>query len=283
MKKKILLFTTLTFLGYILLTSESNGPAQVGYNRTGSKGNPNTCGALGCHGTGTGPTVTITLDSNGTAVTHYKDGLTYKVKIHGSGTTNPKYGFQFCAVTGAGTSQVSAGTLNSTGTMNVIPVSGISIIEHSLPFTAVTAGTYDTSFTWKAPTTAGGGTITMYCTINAVNGNGTNDNGDVSGNTSITLAEISNVGVNTVLNNIAITTYPNPVNNILNVEMSGAEAGAYNIHVYDLRGKNMFTQSATVNTTAYQTTINSSNWAAGMYLLQIEKDGVQRTVQIVKQ
>lgn len=281
MKKQILLFTCVAAISYLTLSSHSNGPANNGYNRTGAKGTAATCGGGGCHGTGTGPTVSIMVHSGSTMVSNYHAGQTYSIHIHGSGTTNNHFGFQFCAVTGTGSAQATTGTYGTLpGGIVKHPLAGMSFIEHLLPLTSAAAGTFDTSFNWTAPAT-GAGTITMYCTINSVNNNGSEDGGDVSGNTSITLSE--GVSVPQLAANIGIKAYPNPVGDNLHIQLDHADAGTYSFIITDISGRNIVSQNATITAADYNTNINTSSLIKGFYLLQIVKDDAQRTIQLVKE
>ncbi|MCD6013400.1 MAG: hypothetical protein K0Q79_3262 [Flavipsychrobacter sp.] len=280
MKKRILLLTAIAGMGYVLLTSYAGGPAPLAGNRTGAKGATATANcATGCHGTGTSTTVTITLDSAGVTTTRYKPGMTYTVKIHGVNTSSlPKFGFQFAAVSGTGASQVQAGTFPSSGLPSGVAshsASSLDIIEHTAGRNGVPAGTYDVQFTWVAPST-NVGNITMYSTLNAVNGNNLQDAADISGNTSITLTPIVTTSVEQLVNNIGITAYPNPVVNALTLQAE--KAGTYMVNVYDIAGRTIATEQ--MSSTG---SINTANWAAGIYQVAVQKDGNMQVIPVVKQ
>jgi hypothetical protein len=158
---------------------------------------------------------------------------------------------------------------------------GVSFVEHSHALQAKTAGVYDTSFVWTAPV-AGTGTVTMYCTINAVNGNGNADNTDVSSNTNVQLTEVSSAGVNNVFDNMSLVAYPNPVVNTLHLQMNGATEGIYNVAVFDLTGKMIAKEDANVNSSNFDMTINTGNWSNGIYFVQVAKDGALKTLKVIK-
>ncbi len=283
MKKRILLFTAVASIIGITLTSESSGPARnIAGNRTGAKGSSTTCGGSGCHGgTSTATMVTITVDSGTTAVTRYVPGHAYTVKIHGTNTnSNPKFGFEFASVSGSGTSQVQAGAASSLPTNVAIDaVSSLNIVEHHAALTAPTAGIYDVSFTWTAPTT-GVGDITLYCTLNAVDGLGGPDAIDHSNNTSLVLTQEAAApsAVATITNNIVVAAYPNPVTNTLHLEV--AEAGTYSVAAYDLSGRSVANENITINGSA--ASINTANWTPGMYFVEVTKDCNTKVLHVVK-
>jgi len=285
MKKRVLLFSVVMLLGYISLSSYQSGLALIyGQNATGANGTATSCGGGGCHGgNSANTTVTITVDSGTIAVNHYKPGKTYTIRIHGTNSSNlAAFGFQFSSVSGTGTSQVNAGSYGTLPTgIHSATISGIKIVEQSYALRPAIAGVYDTSFSWTAPA-AGTGTVTMYCTLNSVNGNGTNDPADVSHNTNTQLTELSSVTVNNVFDNMSLNLYPNPVVNTLHVQMAQATEGNYSIAVFDLNGKMLLHEETVVNNNNYEMSINTSNWNSGLYLVQIAKDGAVKTMKVIK-
>ncbi|MCW3121158.1 MAG: hypothetical protein JWQ38_650 [Flavipsychrobacter sp.] len=288
MKKRIFLFTAIAALGYVSLTSNQAGPAAVGgLNRTGAKASGTNCSAGGCHSSAAGPAVTITVDSGSalTPVTHYKPGMAYVIKLHGAGSTNTKFGFQFASVSGTGSSQVQAGVVSgTTGAVASHLFSSLNIIEQTAALAATSAGVYDVSFTWTAPATAVGN-ITLYCTINSVNGDGTDaGSGDVSGNTLVTLTPTaSTTAVANVGAEMSIIACPNPATSNMNLQLNNAQPGTYAVEVFNLAGKVIAVENISVNSTNQSASINSSNWAPGTYMISVAKDGNRNVIPVVKQ
>ena len=280
MKKRALLIPVFGIFAYLTLSSDSNGP---GGNKTGSHGAGAGCGS--CHGNSatSGVTVTFELDSAGTPVTRYKPGMLYTLKMIGTNTTTnslPKYGTQLSVVKGSGTSSTNAGTFSSlpTGTATHTS-SGITILEHTTRLspatgTGATGTTYVVSVGWTAPA-AGTGTVSAYGVINAVNTSPSSDDaGDKwnTANASFTELPSATIGVeNVTLTDVNV--YPNPVNNILNV--SGYQGA---ITIFDMNGKIV----ATENATNANTMINTSAWAAGLYIVTLQNNGIVTTKTIVK-
>lgn len=286
MKKRILLITAISALAYVSLTSYQGGPALSNQNRTGAKSSGTNCSTGGCHGAGAGPTVTITVDSGTTStpVTHYKPGMAYTVKLHGAGSTNTKFGFQFASVSGTGTAQVQAGTASGLPT-NVAShtFSSLNFIEQTSTLAATSAGVYDVSFTWTAPATAVGN-ITLYCTINSVNGDNNENAADVSGNTSVVLTPTgSTTAVASLPADMSIKAFPNPSINNVTLQLNNAQAGNYDVEVFNLGGKVIATEHITVNGSSQSTGINTANWASGTYMISVEKDGARNVIPVVKQ
>ncbi|MDR3680128.1 MAG: T9SS type A sorting domain-containing protein [Flavipsychrobacter sp.] len=283
MIKKILLFSFTSVIGYFALSSYTSGPARNGLNRTGCKGNTNTsCGGGGCHGgTSANTTVSIIVDSaGGVAVTNYKPGITYTVVIQGSNTSSlPKFGFQFASVSGTGAAQVQAGTSTAPVHCRISLLSGINFVEQSTQIAAV-SGLYTVSIPWTAPAT-GTGTVTMYCTLNAVDGTGNQNSTDVSNFTSTTLSELT-TGVAELTQDIATKVYPNPATSQFTIKMDNAGTGIYNVNIYDISGRIIATQNIRTNGTTVETVINCSNWPKGYYGVQIAQNGAQRVLPVVK-
>jgi hypothetical protein len=282
MKKRILLVTLVGAIGYIGFSSYSGGPAANGQNRTGAKGSTTNCSSGGCHGSGTGTTATITVDSAGAVpVTKYKPGMIYTVTVSGTNTAAlTKFGFQYAAVSGIGASQVNAGTFSGLPTSVAIhSTSGLNIVEHSATLSTTTAGTYSRSFQWTAPA-AGTGTVTMYLTLNAVDGNGSTNSADVAGNVSKVLTEILPSSVADV-HATDIQAYPNPVSNTLNITFSAT--GAYAVNVFGLNGNLVATQNVMVTGLSHVATIDATSWAPGLYHAVIDNNGEKQVVPVVKQ
>jgi hypothetical protein len=297
MNKKVLVFTLVAGLGYLGFSSYTSGPAQNGYDCTGAEtglGNPTGCGGGGCHSNSATANigVTITVDSaNSTPVTKYVGGMTYTVTISGinNGSTSlPKFGFQTAAITGsvAVSSPTNAGTWQQTGlptgTHYRAAAAGnyvCNIVEHSTPNSATTGTggtgtTYVKSYTWTAPA-AGTGTVSIWGALNAVNGNNNNDANDLWNTNHVVLTEetATNAVANVTANDVKV--YPNPVHGTLNIELANTNS---TVNVYSLNGQLMTTQIAT----AQHTSINTGNWANGMYEVEIVNGNSRHISTIVK-
>ncbi len=317
MKKRILLFTAIAGISYLMVTSYTSGAGSHQYDCSGAdvnsgSGNPNGCSTgSGCHGTTaptTGITVVLELDSAGvttsstaTGTGHYKPGVTYTVKITGTNTTTnnlPKFGFQVAATMGAtaATLPVDAGALQSTGLPSGVHYVAAprtsstfyaSVVEHTtqLSPSSGTGGSgtvYVESFTWTAPVT-GSGTVSIWGALNAVNNDGNNSSADKWNVAQLVLNEISSPSsVTNVAKDMSVVTFPNPVKNELNLQMNNAVPGTYSFEVFDVMGRSVAKGNLDVNGMSDKTTINTSNWAYGTYNVVIEKGGVRQVAQVVK-
>jgi hypothetical protein len=300
MKKKILLFTAIAGMGYVTLTS-SNAGGGIGQGADGTKatGTTNTCARGGCHSASALTTVTLELDSAGVPTTRYVAGMPYTIKITGTNTGSaslPKFGFQLTVVnaTGAGTSSaVNAGTFSSTLPTNVRytakipPVLNVNVVEHSSPITATTGSggngtTYVESIPWTAPAT-GTGSLVIYGCVNAVNNNGTESGDAYNAAAPLTITEKIPLSVSSVDQSMEIKSFPNPAANSMNLLINNAQAGNYSLEVYSLGGKIVASEHINVTSASQTIPINSSNWAAGTYMISVEKDGDRKVIAVVKQ
>lgn len=274
MIKKFLLIPMLAAGVYVTMSSNQNG---YSLNQTGSHGGGTGCGT--CHGSSavSGINVSIELDSAGTIVTSYKAGMTYTLRIKATNTTTftlPNFGTQLSIVSGTGTASTNAGTLTAlTSGTNIRTSSTIKYLSHTTPIaattgTGATGTTYVAEATWVAPV-AGTGTVKAYGVINAVNGNGNDDNGDKWNVTNASFTEqIASTAVSAVANN-NIKLYPNPANEVLNI--AGFEGKAA---IMDMQGRTVATGS---------NRIDIAHLAAGQYIVVLQDGANSTTMQFVKQ
>jgi|GEM_PF-4789532 len=80
------------------------------------------------------------------------------------------------------------------------------------------------------------------------------------------------------LSHDAITLYPNPADNFVNVNFESTSTFGASIDVYDLTGKMVSTQVVNVVAGSNSFEINTTDYTSGVYLLQIN-DGVNAVTQ----
>ncbi len=208
MKKKFILLPLIAACLYVTLSSYSEGPAITGsIDGTGAKG----VTGCSCHSPIASAATTVSLqlyDATGTTLITggYTGGTTYMIKMSGTqaNLSLVSFGFQLAVVkaAGAGTSSaMTAGTMSAapSGTQ-LYPLSSINIFVHYnggsyAAVAGVVSGgveNYAESITWTAPV-AGTGSVKIYGTINAVNGDHSDGAPDTWNNTSITITEAVSV------------------------------------------------------------------------------------------
>lgn len=287
MNKRTIIFTAIAGMVYIGTTSYHGGAAaDGGLNRTGAKGSMATCAGAGCHsGTTPASIAAIYIDSaGGIPVTKYTPGKTYTITVVGKHSVNNEFGFQFAAVSGTGAAQVQAGSFGSSLPVNVGKkvIYGLDLIEHTDHVAAISpADSFIRSFAWTAPA-ANVGNVTLYLTVNAINGNHMPDAGDFSSNISKVLQPYSvSTAIEHAAGNIGISVFPNPVTNTLHIRLAGI-SGQYSLRVFDRLGTVLFsaTDNAGLNTTYAM--VNTTDWAKGIYNVEVENNGLRNVIQLVK-
>lgn len=284
MRKKSLLITATTAIIYLTVSSYSSGPA---HNMEGDKtGRPGRTSCTDCHGGGSG-TTTGSIEirrkdwgSGSPALSSYIAGQTYIVTLTGANITPglDDFGFQLTAIKSSDNTPV--GTYGSFGSqVHGFPTSNPTIVEHSSPI-AKTGGNYMVSFDWTAPS-AGVGEIKLYGIINAVNDNDS-VTGDVPSSTLVlTLADATSVAK--VTSEVVVKAYPNPVADVLTIDLDKADAGMYTVQVYSISGSMVNATELNIGPGNYKGTVATSDWAPGMYFVRIQKDGYKHMMPIVKQ
>ena len=80
----------------------------------------------------------------------------------------------------------------------------------------------------------------------------------------------------------SINMYPNPTTDILNIELNAVEAANALVKVYDLTGRLMQTVQSNVNVGVNQITLSMSEYAAGVYTVQVFENGILTQVNRVR-
>lgn len=75
-----------------------------------------------------------------------------------------------------------------------------------------------------------------------------------------------------------IVLYPNPASDIVRLDLNNIAFAKAELKVYDITGKYIVSQKINAN----QTTINTQQWASGMYLIRINVDGQSLVKRLIK-
>lgn len=284
MRKKSLLFTATTAVIYLTISAYSGGPAHNGEgNKTGSPGSASTCAS--CHSGGGGTTtgmIEARVKAHGPSsspVSSYAAGETYIITISGGNPTAglDDFGFQFTALKNSDNTPV--GTYSNLGSMvHGFPASSPTLVEHNAPIPKA-GGVYEISFDWTAPATSEG-PITLYGIINAVDKNLQQTGDQPSGTLSLALTDKTSVG--SVTSEVVAKIYPNPVADMLTIELDKADAGIYNVQAYSVSGSLVASDEMHIGPGNYAHSLRTSDWTPGMYFVSIQKDGYKHVVPVVK-
>ncbi len=309
MRKQFVLIPFVAVAISLVLCSYHSGPAlSHGWDCTGAETglqNPAGCSSGGgCHASAATAAITIDieLDSAGIPVTKFVAGKSYTVKITGTNTGStslPGFGYQISCISGA-TAQVTPTNAGTWGTppatsQFAAPQSGnfvLNIIEQSnttapTTGTGTTGTTYQKIIPWTAPAT-GMDTVSFWVALNAVNGDTRADAGDLwNVNHAMYIVEDTAVvhpnGIATVSVNNGFTVYPNPVNEVLNLQFDNAQSDNYTISVYNVNGQMVASEKVNLNTASAATSINTSAWEPGVYIVSLQAGSTQQLVKVVKQ
>ncbi|MGN6569411.1 MAG: choice-of-anchor V domain-containing protein [Flavipsychrobacter sp.] len=282
--KRVIVFTSIALIGYLSLSSYTYGPAaQANLDLTGAAGGSANCNTGGCHAnnsSSTQDTIYVIDKTTGMPVTQYTPGTVYTVRLSGtnSNTALTHFGFQLSAVK-SDLSQAGTFAVTSSST-HIKTLSSRQIVEHNGAI-AGTGNKYAVTMNWTAPV-KGSGDVTFHGILNAVNYNGTNDYGDIPNPaTPLTITENTSAAVADIFSDIAVNAYPNPASATLTVEVGNA-TGVYVITTYDLSGRKIMSQSSELTGANNKINISTASWDAGIYLLQIAKDGATHTLRIIR-
>ena len=273
----------LVLAGFVL--SFSNGPAGGdggnGPRLQDRSGSPfaiaqgPTCAA--CHNNGSFDSgVTIELLDNGASVDNYVPEQNYTLRytvIANSGTPS-KYGVQ--SVILKNSNNINAGTFGDppTGT-RVAAISTRRYFEHTTP-----SSTNAFEIEWTAPE-AGTGEITVYAGGAAVNGNGTNG-GDNGAGVTLVLTEILSAISSPVLLPVEVKILPNPVADIMSVNIQSEISGKVSIQLLDTTGKNVLSGSMELNNGINTFDQNIAHLPAGTYLQKLTDGQKVKVEKVVK-
>lgn len=265
MKRTLLLLLTASAV-YITMSSNGSG-ASISKGASAAKDG---CGGTGCHGTMATSSVVSTLvftaKSDGKVVSNgeYSPNETYTVTIGGGNGTAVRMGFMLRASDG---STMQAGTFaNPSAGTKVQAIGGFNVVEHSSPITA-TVGAFTSSVEWTAPA-KGSGPITFDLAVNCLNAMSGPDAGDQYKTMANTLTEGPALSVENIEFTSAISVYPNPATDVLNVKLLSNTSTARTYSIMNMSGAVVSKGQFSTN----QTSINVAQLAAGMHIL-IVSDG----------
>lgn len=270
------LFTILglLFLSFLFMSNQFGRAAGQSWGNTAapgdqtlSNGQPRTC--ISCHATGS---IMVTLDielSNeaGEIIEgEYEPGATYDVAVrlnHVSGPAPAQYGFQLLAIDDATETEINTWSEPA----NNVKFSFASNTGRTYPEHNQASDTNTFNMKWTAPD-AGAGSITFYSC-----GNGTNDNGGTGGDGAacgtLSLNEGAPSSTNNLTQSFNAKLFPNPANDLINLDVDVVKSGEYKINVVNAYGKIISEQFTDFHNGTNQIKFNVTDFPAGIYFLEI--------------
>lgn len=279
MKKTLPLWIMALSIPFFFSFNNDNDTGQAGASGAFTEG---TCSKSGCHTGSTdnsqgGAVVIASTDMDLLTTQSYVPGQTYQMSVAVMEEGRSTFGFSMSALREDGT---NGGTLTA-GT-------GSHILNATVTGDARSYVTQNTegqapnmfvwNFTWTAPS-GNAGPITFYATGNAADGNGQRTNDHIY---SISFTVDAAVGINESSNaQPQLSVYPNPSQDMLNVETTAAEGALLQIQVYTMDGKlahSLF--QGTHHGGTVVRTFNIDQLAAGSYVLSVAIDGKQQAARL---
>lgn len=283
MKKIITTFSSIAFITLFILLVSFDNSQTVNYDiykgsghptdkessgmwsNTGSPGDGGaTCAA--CHSGGvTAENSWISTTIPGTG---YVPGQTYTITLTIAGGS-PTTGKGFSIVC-ENTSSVSVGTLTVTDAINTF------FDQDHVSHTSAGKTLSSWSMDWTAPV-AGTGTATFYAAFVK--------NGYAGGvaTASASFNEDTSVGISNFANEVDFNLFPNPVSEVLNIELSSISKNKITINIHSVLGQNIYTEDVNVNNNTVNKSLNLTNLNldSGVYFVTFSYDNKSVTKKIM--
>ncbi|HBS86353.1 MAG: hypothetical protein A2W91_19255 [Bacteroidetes bacterium GWF2_38_335] len=162
-------------------------------------------------------------------------------------------------------SSLSAGLFNIVNFDTPVPVDGEFFVGFEISY-----ATADTFATYMASDRGPSGINTLFCKKDGAWTTAT-DIFDVHTSLMIKVTGCL-VGIETIdIENSQITLFPNPVNNMLNIDLGSIEVNQFNIEVFDMTGRKIEVKPTENNQNPYE--LDMSGNAEGMYFINLNING----------
>jgi len=106
---------------------------------------------------------------------------------------------------------------------------------------------------------------------------------DDCGTTSDEYSFITVVGINELNFASTVSVYPNPVSDILTIEINANITAGSVISIISMQGQVIYSETVKDNVSEYRTEIDVDNFARGMYLLKLEDENASIQQRIIVQ
>ncbi len=277
MKKRLLYFLFFIGIASQIWMGHAVGPGKVqGKERTGSPVADGTCGNCHIGGNYNAVTTLTMLDANGNAVTKYKEGQTYTLKINvtgagingGAGAT--LFGFQGVALNSTNT---STGSFTIPSVVQTIKIGGRDVIEHKTP-----KGVGNWEVMWKAPA-KNTGAVKFYFCGNACNGaNGSS--GDKAAPVVLTLEEATATEETKAVGFSILNIFESAEN--VKIRLNIEKPSQYDFTIYSLDGRAHASQSNWLGEGKAAIDLDLSQLPKGLYLLYLSNGEERLTKKFIK-
>jgi hypothetical protein len=79
-----------------------------------------------------------------------------------------------------------------------------------------------------------------------------------------------------------VVVYPNPVIDLLKINMNGLPVGTYHLKLMDTNGKLVFEKTIYTSTNQQSDDVNFKNYANGIYFLRVTNNQINKTFKLTK-
>lgn len=279
MKKHLLIVAAAAGFFYLSLSSFQLAPTYKAQNLncTEGPGSGGTCSSAGagCHDavTHTLGTTKITvrkksLGMNSAAVTEYQNDSTYYVTISVKHPSLNSFGIQAEVLND---SDKNYGVTTAAGHLTGDTIGGLYVVSsNKIP------GADSATFEWKAPS-SDTADVMVYGAGAMCNDDGSPMNDSLFKLNTATLTWIPTPNnVAELKKGLEIAAYPNPITgNVLNIKLLNNSTGNFNVTAYNVNGQKIYQSKVNISNPGKYITINTENWAKGMYILNVS--GAQTT------
>ncbi len=264
MKSKNLLFI-FALLSVCYMCMSNAGGAPLGWTGAPLEGTCSTSG--GCHNGGSFTNTATTITGLPANIEANKD---YVITINCTSATAKTSGFEITALNDSGTKSGvwTAGAGQKTDNINS---PSRQYVTQSAPQKFVN-GAVKYTCNWKSPATSPSKNITFYAVVLAANSNGA-----TSGDAAFAATQkvtFPTVAANDLTLQSAMTVFPNPVANVLNINILNIENANFEL-------VNEYGQVVLFSKLNEKNTFDVSNFARGIYFAKIEKEGKQAVKMLV--
>lgn len=246
---------------------------------TGSPLSPGSCNTSGCHDEGAFEIAleAALLDGTDTVKT-YEPGkeYTFRFTIDVESGDPSAYGLQAVALTGDDNLQAGAwGDLPES--LQVTAIDNRNYVEHSEP---LSENTFD--IPWTAPASETG-PIRFYAAGNAVNRD-FSSNGDTGEILSepLTIMPLSSGIAGIEKLPVQLSAFPNPVKDLLQLDIVGRETGICQLSLIDLQGRVITQRSIQLQAGAQRETVNFASLPDGHYIVRLSDGRRVASLKVVK-
>lgn len=265
--KKIIFTALIIISGFVILESfGTKGLGKIDGTEPGYTGSPGDSlkNCTACHG-GKAYNETGWIKSN-IPTSGYVPGATYRIEAIGYGVNHNRFGF---LVSPQAINGDLLGTLELTDTVKTKLVGNNKYIT----YTRNGVDGLDSLawyFNWKAPV-AGTGDVVFYGGFNS-NQDG-HKGGDITHLSTLRVKETGTANVFNLSNNLnQVIIYPNPVNDILNINFELNKSTATKIEILDLSGKQVGVILYENLKGIVSKQFNTSEFKSGIYFVKIQTE-----------